>query len=166
MAAWITSPFRISVGQSFLCAWLTVRVWCLLAKRKVVWGGNSPWRNSPSACKESFLHMCGQGRLLTLEMRTPWTVQGPASSLNSLTILVLEFPSIGNESPIALPWWWGGGVLIYLLPQFACHEKYKNIMYSLKATYQNGKKWKFWIVSFSVCISHSVMSDSLWPHDL
>ena len=43
-----------------------------------------------------------------------WSVQGPASSLNCPAILVLEFLSIENESPIALPWGsgeqWGGGV--------------------------------------------------------
>ena len=62
-----------------------------------------------------------------------WTGQGPASSFNCLAILVLAFLSTGNESPIALPW--GEGVLTYLLPQFAYYERYKDTMYSMKATY-------------------------------
>ena len=33
-----------------------------------------------------------------------WSGQGPASSLNCPAILLLEFQSIGNESPITLPW--------------------------------------------------------------
>ena len=37
-----------------------------------------------------------------------WSVQAPASSLNSSEILVLEFQSIENESPIVLPWVEGG----------------------------------------------------------
>ena len=48
--------------------------------------------------------MYGQGGLLTLGTRNMWSVQGPASSLNCPAILVLEFRSIENESPIALPW--------------------------------------------------------------
>ena len=33
-----------------------------------------------------------------------WSGQGPVSSLNCSAILVLEFLSTGDESPIALPW--------------------------------------------------------------
>ena len=48
--------------------------------------------------------MCCQGGFLTLRLRNMWTEQGPASSLNCPVILILEFLSTGNESPIALPW--------------------------------------------------------------
>ena len=48
--------------------------------------------------------MCVQGDLLTLGTRNMWFGQGPASSLNCPVILVLEFQSIGNASPIVLPW--------------------------------------------------------------
>ena len=49
-----------------------------------------------------------------------WSVQDPASSLNGPAILVWEFWSIENESPIALPWRRGVGVASAscLLPQF------------------------------------------------
>ena len=43
------------------------------------------------------------GGLLTSGMRSMCSVQGPASSLNCPTFLVLEFQSIENESPVALP---------------------------------------------------------------
>ena len=43
-----------------------------------------------------------------------WPGQGPASSLICPAILVLEFQSIGNEFPIALPWG-TGHVGTYLL---------------------------------------------------
>ena len=46
-----------------------------------------------------FLNMCGWGGLLVLGMRDMWSGKGPASSLNCPAILVLEFQSIGNESP-------------------------------------------------------------------
>ena len=46
--------------------------------------------------------MYGQGSLLT--SRNMWSEQGPAASLNCPAVLVLEFPSIENESPIALLW--------------------------------------------------------------
>ena len=51
-----------------------------------------------------FCAMCVWGGLLTLGMRNMWSVQGPASSLNCPAILVLEFWSMDNESPIAFPW--------------------------------------------------------------
>ena len=50
--------------------------------------------------KETFLHMCGLG---CLHIRNMWPGQGPAFSLNCSAITVLEFQSIGNESPVALP---------------------------------------------------------------
>ena len=51
-----------------------------------------------------FLHMCGQGGLLTLIMRNLWSGQGPAISLNCPAIFVLEFQSSGNEAPVASNW--------------------------------------------------------------
>ena len=48
--------------------------------------------------------MCGKGGPLSLGLRNMWSVQGPASSLNCPAILVLEFQSLENESPVALPW--------------------------------------------------------------
>ena len=48
--------------------------------------------------------MCGWGGLLALQTRNTWSSQGPAFSLTCPAILVLEFQSTGNESPIALPW--------------------------------------------------------------
>ena len=38
-----------------------------------------------------------------------WSGEGPAFSLKCPAILVLEFWSVLNESPIALPWRGGGG---------------------------------------------------------
>ena len=70
---------------------------------KDVWVKNIPWCNSPLASKEPFLHTCGQGGLLTSRIRNMWSEQGPAFSLNCPAILILEFQSTGNESPIALP---------------------------------------------------------------
>ena len=47
-----------------------------------------------------------------------WSVQGPASSLNCPAMLLWEFRSIENESPIAVPWGRGLGGGICLLPRF------------------------------------------------
>ena len=62
-----------------------------------------------SACKESFLCMCGKGPLLSFPnllakggllissgMTDMWSGHGPASSVNCLPIILLEFNSIGN----------------------------------------------------------------------
>ena len=57
--------------------------------------------------------MHGHGDLLTLRMRNMWSGQGLASSLKCPAILILEFQSIENESPITLP----RDGPIYLLPQ-------------------------------------------------
>ena len=52
--------------------------------------------------------LCCQGGLLTSGMiDVVWA--GPASCLNCPANLILEFQSIGNESPIAIPWLVGGG---------------------------------------------------------
>ena len=51
----------------------------------------------------AFLCICGQGGLLTWKMRNMWSGQDPASSLNCLAVLILEFLSTGNEPPVALP---------------------------------------------------------------
>ena len=45
----------------------------------------------------------GGAVLLTLGMRGTWPGEGPAFSLSCPAILVLEFGSVENESPIALP---------------------------------------------------------------
>ena len=63
----------------------------------------------PSVC----LCTCGQGGLLTLGRRNMWSGQGPTSSLNCPAVL-LEFQSIGNESPITLP----QDKVFFLLPQY------------------------------------------------
>ena len=44
--------------------------------------------------------MCGLG---CLHIRNMWSGQGPAFSLNCSAIIVLEFHSIGKESPVTLP---------------------------------------------------------------
>ena len=44
--------------------------------------------------------MYGQGGLLTLRMKKMWSEQGPVSSLNCPDVLILEFQSTGNESPM------------------------------------------------------------------
>ena len=62
-----------------------------------------PLTSLPLGLQGAFLHMCGRGGLLTPRMRNMWSEQGPASSLNCPAILVLEFWSIENESPIVLP---------------------------------------------------------------
>ena len=84
-----------------------------------VWPGRSPdFRNEkyvlraglngslasfPFDLQGAFLRMCGQGGLLTSGMKSMWSGQGPAASLNCPASLVLEFQSIGNKSPVALP---------------------------------------------------------------
>ena len=57
--------------------------------------------------------MCGWGDLLTLRTRNMWSRKSPSSSLNFPAILIFEFWSTRNESPIALPW----EGPIYLLPE-------------------------------------------------
>ena len=56
------------------------------------------------------------GGSLAFGMRNTWYVQASASSLNCPAILVLEFLSIENESPIALSW--GGPSASCLKPNF------------------------------------------------
>ena len=58
--------------------------------------------------KEPFLHLCSLRGLLTMRMRNMWSGQGLAASLNCPALLLLEFRSTGNESPITLPWGSGG----------------------------------------------------------
>ena len=58
--------------------------------------------------------MCGGGSLLTSKVRNMWSEQGLAIFLNCPAILILEFLSMRNEFPTALP----RVVPIYLLPQF------------------------------------------------
>lgn len=65
-------------------------------------GWNTPWHNSPLASKGPILCICAQGSLLTSRTRNIWSGQGLASSLNCPDI-GLEFQSIENEFPIALP---------------------------------------------------------------
>ena len=60
-----------------------------------------PWPHSSLTYKEPFC-MCGQGGLLTSRMRNMWSGRGPASSLKCSAILLLEFQSTGNESPVTL----------------------------------------------------------------
>ena len=76
----------------------------------------SPWTSKKPFCA---WYMCHQGGLLTLKMRNKWSGQGLTISLNWPAVLILKFQSVGNESPIALPWGGGGG--IYLLPHFHLH---------------------------------------------
>ena len=126
MAVWITLIghfFWVSFGQSLWFAWFTIHIWyisesshvytCIVNQSgyyyKGIWVGNIPSHNSPVASKEPFMCMCCQGGLLTLGMRGMWSGQGPASCLNCPANLILEFQSVGNESPIALPWQVGGG---------------------------------------------------------
>ena len=52
----------------------------------------------------AFLHRYGWGGFLTSRMRNVWSGQGPVSSLIRPAVLILEFWSLGNESPITLPW--------------------------------------------------------------
>ena len=47
--------------------------------------------------------ICGRGGLLTSRMRWMWPGQGPASCLNCPAVLILEFQSSGDDSPITLP---------------------------------------------------------------
>ena len=56
----------------------------------------------------------GRAVLLALGMRGTWPGEGPAFSLSCPAVLVLEFGSIENESPIALPW--GGPSASYVNP--------------------------------------------------
>ena len=72
----------------------------------------------PFDLQGAFLSICGQEDLLTLRMRNIWSKQGPASSFNCLAILILEFQSMRNKAPIALPCARGGadGEVIHLLP--------------------------------------------------
>ena len=56
----------------------------------------------PFDLQGAFLHMCGQGGLLTSKMRNMCSGKGLPSSLSCLAILVLEFQSTGDESPVGL----------------------------------------------------------------
>ena len=60
--------------------------------------GHFYWDTDSLFCK----HLVGGS--LAFGMRNTWYVQASASSLNCPAILVLEFLSIENESPIALSW--------------------------------------------------------------
>ena len=66
-------------------------------------GREHPLASLPFGLQWNFLRMCGQGGLLTSRIGNMWSRQGLAFSFNRPTILILEFPSIGNDSPIALP---------------------------------------------------------------
>ena len=61
-----------------------------------------PLASLPFDLQGAFLCMCGQGGLLTWRMKTMWSEQGPVSCLNCLAVLILEFWSTGNESPIQM----------------------------------------------------------------
>ena len=62
-----------------------------------------PLASLPFGLQGAFLHMCGQGSLLTSRRRNMWSGQGPASPLNCPATLVFSFLSTGNESPVTLP---------------------------------------------------------------
>ena len=53
--------------------------------------GRASLASLPFDHQEAFLHMRGQGYLMTSRTRNMWSGQGPASSLNCPTILTLEF---------------------------------------------------------------------------
>ena len=78
----------------------------------MLWAGlNVSLASFPFDLQGAFLCMCGQGGLLTSGMKSMWSGQGPTSSVNCPASLLLEFQSIGNKSPVALP----SGGPIYLL---------------------------------------------------
>ena len=96
--------FQISFGQSFWFAWFTVHILYISRSshgcyRKGLWV-ERPLTSLPFDLQGAFLCMCGHRGLLTSRMRNKWSGQGPAFSLNCPTVLVLEFQSTGNESPI------------------------------------------------------------------
>ena len=62
-----------------------------------------PLASLPFGLQGAFLHMCGQGSLLTSRRRNMGSGQGPASPLNCPATLVFSFLSTGNESPVTLP---------------------------------------------------------------
>ena len=123
--------FWVSWDQSFCRAWFILGVsqdpsmcvhtplWPSRSLPAHVWSGRSPdFRNEkcvlwaglnvglasfPFDLQGAFLRVCGQGGLLTSGMKSVWSGQGPASSLNCPASLLLEFQSIGNKSPVALP---------------------------------------------------------------
>ena len=123
--------FWVSWDQSFRRAWFILGVsqdpsmcvhtplWPSRSLPAHVWSGRSPdFRNEkyvlwaglnvglasfPFDLQGAFLRVCGQGGLLTSGMKSVWSGQGPASSLNCPASLLLEFQSIGNKSPVALP---------------------------------------------------------------
>ena len=82
-----------------------------------------PLTSLPFDLQGAFLCLCGRAGLLTWRMREMWPGQGPASCLNCPAILVLEFQFTENESPIVLPWQWGGGG-IYLPPASSRPRRY------------------------------------------
>ena len=101
--------FWFSFGQTCWFAWFTVPMWlsqdppmCAhtsLSQYGFYWKGiciEHPLTLLPFGLQEAYLHMCGQGGLLTSRTRNMWSGQGPASSLRVLVH--------SNESPIALPW--------------------------------------------------------------
>ena len=79
----------------------------LLAKMdftKKASGYSIPYHCSLLACKEPFLCMCGLRGFLISEQKICGLGRAQPPHLNCSAILVLEFLSIGNESPINLPW--------------------------------------------------------------
>ena len=82
---------------------------------KGVWVQNIPWHDSLLTSEEPFWCTCGWGGLLTSEIRNVWSGQSPTFFLNCPALLALEFPSRGNECPIASPW-----VVVGERPIFSC----------------------------------------------
>ena len=71
---------------------------------KGLWVAWPQLASHPFDLQAAFLHMYGWGGFLTSRMRNIWSGQGPVSSLIRPAVLILEFWSLGNESPITLPW--------------------------------------------------------------
>ena len=92
---------RYILGTSHVCTCISQPRWILL-KRHL--GGTSVDMTPLWPPSGPFCTYVVQEVSQLLKMRTMWSVQGPASSLNCPAILVLEFQAIGNESPIALLW--------------------------------------------------------------
>lgn len=67
-------------------------------------GLNGSLASFPFDLQRPFLHMLRSGGLLTSGMKSMWSGQGPVRLHNCpASSLVLEFQSIGNKSPVALP---------------------------------------------------------------
>ena len=186
--------FWFSLGWSFWFAWFTVHIWYISGSSHVcthvslsqvgfyckgIWV-EYPLTFLPLWPPRSFSVI---RQVSWLGMRNMWPEQGPAFSFNCPAFLVLEFWSIQKESPIYPGGgrrWGGRGhwppasnpsqdftLLFSCMSQFLPERLLilpQTRITGNKSTVSYQRSANFLLQSESESESHSVMSDSLWPH--